>query len=128
MRGRGFLSWRLRFRSAFRNAGMIEDPAKQAIERLRQTSRAFRQMLSRSARWPLAAIELPLQRQFPVLMGFFYGRDIARMHEVEHGSAEYRSLWLEYLRFLLSYGADPTFIDLGLTGRLEEGAVDLILR
>jgi hypothetical protein len=66
-------------------------------------------------------VELPLQRQVPVLMGFFYGRDIARMHEVEHGSAEYRALWLEYLRFLLSYGADPTFIDLGLTGRLEEG-------
>ena len=67
MRGRGFLSWRLRFRSAFRNAGMIEDPAKQAIERLRQTSRAFRQMLSRSARWPLAAIELPLQRPVAAL-------------------------------------------------------------
>jgi hypothetical protein len=66
-------------------------------------------------------VELPRARQFPVLMGFFYGRDIARLHELEHGSDEFRALWLEYLRFLLSFGADPTFIDLGVKGRVEEG-------
>jgi len=66
-------------------------------------------------------VELPKEREFPVLMGFFYGRDIARMHELEYGSSEYRALWLEYLRLLLSFGVDPTFIDLGVTGRLEEG-------
>ena len=45
----------------------------------------------------------------------------ARIHELEHGSEEFRALWLEYLRFLLSYGADPTFIDLGISGALKGG-------
>ena len=64
-------------------------------------------------------VELPLARRFPAQMGFFYGRDIARVHELEEDSDAFRELWFEYLGFLLDYRCDPTFIDFGVTGRLD---------
>ncbi len=61
-------------------------------------------------------VELPEARRFPAQMGFFYGREIARVHGLEEASPAFRKLWLEYLELLLEYRCDPTFIDLGLRG------------
>jgi len=65
-------------------------------------------------------VTLPEERHFPAQMGFFYGRDIARVHGLEQGSPAYRALWLEYLAFLLEHRCDPTFIDFGVRGGLED--------
>ncbi len=65
---------------------------------------------------------LPAARRFPAQMGFFYGREIARLHELEENDPAFRELWFEYLGFLLDYRCDPTFIDLGVTGRADGDA------
>ena len=64
-------------------------------------------------------VVLPAERRFPAQMGFFYGRDIARLHELDQQSDAFRELWLTYLAFLLEYRCDPTFIDLGVSGRAQ---------
>jgi len=66
-------------------------------------------------------VELPAERHFTSQMGFFYGRDIARVHGLEQDSEEYRALWLMYLEFLLEHRCDPTFIDLGVRGQVVDG-------
>ncbi|MCP3918056.1 MAG: DUF4091 domain-containing protein [bacterium] len=66
-------------------------------------------------------VELPARRTFAAQMGFFYGREIARVHGLDPESPEFRKLWFEYLGFLLDHRCDPTFIDLGVTGRVENG-------
>ena len=66
-------------------------------------------------------LRLPRERRYPALFGFFYGRDIARLHEVDHDSPEYRRIYLRYLAFLLERRIDPTFISFGLEGGLVDG-------
>jgi len=63
-------------------------------------------------------VVLPEERHFPAQMGFFYGREIARVHELKQDSPAFRELWFQYLGFLLEYRCDPTFIDLGVSGRV----------
>ena len=65
--------------------------------------------------------ELPARRRTAAQMGFFYGRDIARVHGLDQESEAYRALWLRYLAFLLEHHCDPTFIDLGVRGEVVDG-------
>ena len=66
-------------------------------------------------------VTLPPERNFPVQFGFFYGREIARLHGVEQDSDEYRELFFEYLGYLLDHRVDPAFISIGLDGGLKDG-------
>ena len=60
-------------------------------------------------------VTLGKERHFPVQFGFFYGREIARIHGVEQGSDEYRELFFEYLGYMLDHRVDPAFISVSYT-------------
>jgi len=66
-------------------------------------------------------VTLGKERHFPVQFGFFYGREIARIHGVEQDSDEYRELFFEYLGYMLDHRVDPAFISIGLAGGLKDG-------
>ncbi|MCS5626753.1 MAG: DUF4091 domain-containing protein [Planctomycetes bacterium] len=66
-------------------------------------------------------VTLGKERHFPVQFGFFYGREIARIHGVEQGSDEYRELFFEYLGYMLDHRVDPAFISIGLAGGVKDG-------
>lgn len=66
-------------------------------------------------------VTLPVKRNFPVQFGFFYGREIARIHGVEQDSDEFRELFFEYLGYLLDHRVDPAFISIGLDGGIKDG-------
>ena len=66
-------------------------------------------------------VTLGKQRNFPVQFGFFYGREIARLHGVDQQSDEFRELFFEYLGYMLEHRVDPAFISIGLAGGLKDG-------
>lgn len=66
-------------------------------------------------------VTLPGERHFPVQFGFFYGREIARIHGVDQDSDEFRELFFEYLGYMLDHRVDPAFISIGLAGGLKNG-------
>ena len=66
-------------------------------------------------------VTLARERHFPVQFGFFYGREIARLHGVEQDSDEFRELFFEYLGYMLEHRVDPAFISIGLDGGVKDG-------
>jgi len=66
-------------------------------------------------------ITMPAERHFPALMRIGSG-DVARLHELNEDSPEFKALYYKYLEHSLNNRVDPRFLmSFGLEGRIENG-------
>jgi len=66
-------------------------------------------------------ITMPAERHFPALMRIGSG-DVARMHELDQGTPEFKELYNQYLGHSLDNRVDPRFLmSFGMEGHIEDG-------